>query len=95
MRRIRDYGAVADICRDARIRNNVKQIEMEKMVGISRQLISLFETGKNDNCMIFLSYLMFLSEEDKKRIMEEVYSQNDYVVRHSKDGSRGHRSTDK
>lgn len=94
MRRIRDYGAVADICRAARIRNGFKQTELSAMVGISPAMISLFESGKNDNCMIFLSYLVFLSEEDKKLIMEEVYSQNDYVIRRSKDGGRGNQSTD-
>lgn len=94
MRRIRDSGAIADICRAARLRNKVKQTELSEMVGISPQLISQFENGKNDNCMIFLSYLIFLSEEDKKLIREEVYSQNAYVIRHSKDGRRGNQSTD-
>lgn len=94
MRRIRDYGAVADICRAARIREGFKQTELAAMVGISPAMISLFENGRNDDCMIFLSYAMFLNEEDKKLIMEEVYSQNDYVIRRSKDGGGGNRSTD-
>lgn len=94
MRRVRDYGGVADICRAARIRNKVTQVELEQKTGFSSQLISQFENGRNDNCMIFLCYLEYLTEEDKKLIMEEVYNQNAYACRRSGYGRGGYQSID-